>query len=79
MLHIAKSDIIEFNVVKWFGSGEYLIHTQKTKERWVCVPYVCEKETMEKYLNQSCDDKEPTNACVYVIVLLCACVYNGWV
>lgn len=44
-LHIAESDIIEFNVVKWFCSGEYLIHTQKKtrrakkKSRYV-VPYV---------------------------------------
>lgn len=33
MLHIAKSDIIEFNVVKWFCSSEYLIHTQQERER----------------------------------------------
>lgn len=33
MLHIAKSDIIEFNVVKWFCSGEYLIHTQKEEQQ----------------------------------------------
>lgn len=26
MLHIAKLDIIEFNVVKWFCSGEYIKH-----------------------------------------------------